>query len=546
MIGKMLGVQTSRVSSIAILLAASFFLSRILGVWRDRLLAGRFGAGSDLDIYFAAFRIPDFIYAVFIAGGLTAVFLPIFSEYFRKDEKEAWRITSSLFYLVSLGMLILSVILIIAMPFLVGLITPGFSPEMRKELLPLANLMLLSPIILGISGVLSGVIQYFNRFFAYALAPIMYNLGIIGGILFLEPSFGLKGVVWGVVIGTVLHSGIQLYPAFRSGFRLHGVLDLKHPAITQALWLMAPRTLGAAAYNLNITIVTAIASTLSAGSIAIFNFANNLHFFPVTLIGVSLGTAVFPALSRNHAEGDSVSFARNFSSGFRQILFLTMPPILLLFILRFPVIDLLLKTGKFDALSARLTAATLGIFAFGIFSQVFIPYLIRVFFALKDTKMPTVIGIVSVAVNIVLVLLFLGTFSSSNAIRNFFSRFLGLGGIDDIRILALPLSLAVSSFFSFFFLSLALARKAQRLFRREIMEFAKKVFAASLVLIVSTTAFLQISDTFFDRTSFLGLLEETALAALVGGGMYLVTLILLKSSEAQGLIALLKSFFKKT
>lgn len=544
MIEKILGAKTSRISSVAILLAISFFLSRVLGLWRDRLLAGKFGAGTELDIYFAAFRIPDFVYAVFIAGGLTAVFLPIFSEYFRKDEKEAWQITSSLFYLVSLGMLILSVVLMAAMPFLIGVITPGFSFEMRQKLLPLANLMLLSPIILGISGVLSGIIQYFNRFFAYALAPITYNLGIIGGILFLEPHFGLKGIVWGVIIGTVLHSGIQLYPAFRSGFRLHSTLNLKHPAITQALKLMAPRTLGAAAYNLNDTIVTAIASMLSAGSIAIFNFANNLHFFPVTLIGVSLGTAVFPALSRDHAEGDNGSFVNHFSSGFRQILFLAMPSILLLFILRFPIIDLLLKTGKFDLLSAKLTAAALGIFAFGIFSQVFIPYLIRVFFALKDTKTPTLIGIFSVAVNIVLVFLLLKVFSSSNAIKDFFSWLLGLDGVEDIRILALPLSLSLSSSFSFFFLSLALARKAQKLFRMEIIESAKKVFWGSLVLLVSTMLFLQMSDNLFDLTSFLGVLGETMGAVLAGGGMYLLSTILLRSPEARGFVALLKNFFK--
>src|SRR3989338_6811145 len=398
MFSSIFNMRTKTISGAAIVLACSFFLSTVLGVLRDRLLAGRFGAGEELDIYFAAFRIPDFIYAIFIAGGLIAVFLPIFSQYFEKDKEEAWRIASYLFNGIVVLMLFLSVALALFMSPLMKLITPGFAPEMRETAVSLATLMLINPIVLGISAVLSGVLQYFQRFFVYALAPIMYNIGIIFGIVALEPMMGLVGLAWGVLIGVFLHAGIQLYPAFKAGFRWRFSLGFGHPAMRQALVLAAPRALGAAAYNLNLTLVTAIASTLAVGSIGIFNFASNLHLFPVTLIGVSLGTAVFPALSRDHAHGDDEAFVSHFASGFRHIMFFIVPVVLLMFLLRSHIISLLLKTGAFDLLAVRLTGAALGIFSFGLLFQAFIPYLIRTFFALKDTVLPTVSGILSVEI----------------------------------------------------------------------------------------------------------------------------------------------------
>ena len=201
MFSSIFNMRTKTISGAAIVLACSFFLSTVLGVLRDRLLAGRFGAGEELDIYFAPFRIPDFSYAIFIAGGLIAVFLPIFSQYFEKDKEEAWRIASYLFNGIVVLMLFLSVALALFMSPLMKLITPGFTPEMRETAVSLATLMLINPIVLGISAVLSGVLQYFQRFFVYALAPIMYNIGIIFGIVALEPMMGLVGLAGGGLIG---------------------------------------------------------------------------------------------------------------------------------------------------------------------------------------------------------------------------------------------------------------------------------------------------------------------------------------------------------
>ena len=517
-----------------------------MGVLRDRLLAGRFGAGEELDIYFAAFRIPDFIYAIFIAGGLIAVFLPIFSQYFEKDKEEAWRIASYLFNGIVVLMLFLSVALALFMSPLMKLITPGFTPEMRETAVSLATLMLINPIVLGISAVLSGVLQYFQRFFVYALAPIMYNIGIIFGIVALEPMMGLVGLAWGVLIGVFLHAGIQLYPAFKAGFRWRFSLGFGHPAMRQALVLAAPRALGAAAYNLNLTLVTAIASTLAVGSIGIFNFASNLHLFPVTLIGVSLGTAVFPALSRDHAQGDDEAFVSHFASGFRHIMFFIVPVVLLMFLLRSHIISLLLKTGAFDLLAVRLTGAALGIFSFGLLFQAFIPYLIRTFFALKDTVLPTVSGILSVGVNIGLAFLFVKVFSFPNPVHDFALRVLGLGGIGDIRIIALPLALSLSSLFSFFMLIVFLKKRVAAIYPAEITRSLKKMLVAGAFLVFAALLFLQLSPILFRDATFLSVLGEALGVLLFGGIAYLAALVFLKSQEVNALWNALKRIAVRT
>jgi len=533
-------MRTKTISGAAILLACSFFLSTILGILRDRLLAGRFGAGEELDIYFAAFRIPDFIYAIFIAGGLMAVFLPIFSEHFEKDKEEAWRIASYLFNAIFLFMVFLSFVLALFMSPIMKFITPGFTPEMRETAVSLATLMLVSPIVLGISAVFSGVLQYFQRFFVYSIAPIMYNVGIIFGIVVLEPEFGLAGLAFGVLIGVFLHASIQLYSAFKAGFRWHFSLGFWHPALRQALKLAAPRTLGAAAYNLNLTLVTAIASTLAAGSIGIFNFASNLHFFPVTLIGVSLGIAVFPALSKDYAQGEHEAFVSHFASGFRQIMFFIVPTVLLMFLLRFQIIHLLLKTGAFDLHAARLTAAVLGIFSFGLLFQAFLPYLIRTFFALKETVLPTISGILSVGVNVVFALMLVKIFSFQNPAYDFAVRALGLEGIDDIRIIALPLALSFSSMFSFFMLAFFLKKKMAAIYPAEIFKSAQKICVAGAFLLLATFLFLRLSPVFFKEETFSSILGETLGALLVGGTAYIVVMMLLKSQEAGALWHILK------
>ncbi len=276
MIKKFLNSQSKSISSASLILAISSLASAVLGLLRDRLLAGTFGAGSDLDVYYSAFTVPDFIALILIFGAIAAAVIPIFSGYLIKSKDEAWKYFSTLLNVFLGFLIIISVILIIFAPAIISLTAPGFSGHKKYLAVLLMRIMFLSPIILGASNMISGVLQIFHRFLVTALAPLLYNIGIICGIVFFVPRMGLQGLAWGVVFGGVLHLLIQLPALFFSGFKYKASFNYKDAGVVKTIKLMAPRSLGLGAGQLNTIATTAIASTLMAGSIAVFNLANNL------------------------------------------------------------------------------------------------------------------------------------------------------------------------------------------------------------------------------------------------------------------------------
>ncbi len=459
MIPRFLNSHNKIISMSAAVLGLSYFFSAILGLIRDRLLSGYFGAGPELDVYFAAFRIPDFVYNIFILGGLIVAFLPLFSEYFSKDKKECWEITNYVLNALLFFIIAISLILFILTPWLIKWIFPGFGPEHQKLVVPLTRLLFLSPIFFTISNLFSGILQFFNRFFIYSIAPILYNLGIIFGILFLAPYFGIFGVGTGVIIGAFLHLIVQIPSVIKCGFYYKFLFNLKHPVLKRISKLMAPRIFGVAAQQINLIVITGIASLISNGAISIFNFANNLQGLPIGIIGVSFAVAVFPTLSRAWAENQKKEFIKNFFSVFRQVLFLIIPISLVIFIFRQEIVNLILRTGQFGALEARLTAVCLGLFTFSLFAQSLIPLLVRGFFSLQDTKTPTLITFISVVLNIVLAFSFVWLLQFSASFANILLNFFNLGGISNATVIGLVLSFSVSAIFQFILLFIFFKKK---------------------------------------------------------------------------------------
>lgn len=457
-----LNLQTKSITAAAWILVLSALISRFLGLIREGLLAGTFGAGSELDIYFVAFRIPDLIYNVLIAGGIIVAFLPMFSEYFSKDKEQAWQFTNNILNVFLFLIIFLCSAFFIFTPFLIKLIAPGFSAEQLVQAIFLTRLMFLSPILFGLSSIFSGILQHFNRFLIYSLSPIFYNLGIIFGILFLAPGLGILGVVIGVILGAFLHLVIQIPSAFACGFRYKPIFNFKDPGIKKVFILMFPRIFGMAANQINLIIITAIASTLTIGSIAIFNFASNLHYFPVGIVGVSFAIAAFPSFSRYLAKGQKQEFIKNFSSVFKQILYLTIPASILIFILRNQIVEIILKRGKFSPVSAEITAACLGLFCLGIFAYSLIPLIFRAFFALKDTKTPTLIAVSCIVVNIILSFYFVWVLNFPNVFQNFIIQIMALRAIENIQVLGLPLAFSLAGIFQFVLLMIFLDRKFRK------------------------------------------------------------------------------------
>jgi len=542
-----LNSQTKTITFAALLLGFSAVFSRILGLIRNGLLAGYFGTGPEVNIYLAAFRIPDFVYNFLIIGGLSVSFLPIFSEYLSKDKKNAWQMTNYVLNVFLFLLLLSSLILFIFTPLLIKIIVPGFSAEDQGLTVILTRLMFLSPIFFGLSSIFSGILHHFNRFLIYSLAPIFYNLGIIFGILFLYPLFGLLGLAYGVILGAILHWVIQIPSARNCGYRYKLLFSFKYPAIKKIFSLMVPRSFAVAAQQINLIVITAIASTI-AGGIAIFNYANDLYYFPIGIIGIPFALAAFPALSRNWAENKKEKFLENFSSIFRQILFLIIPISLLIFILRAQLVRLILGTlgpGQFSWSDTRLTAACLGIFSIGILASALIPLISRAFFSFQDTKTPTLIAIISVILNVILSFSFVWLLRFPNFLQAFLTDILRLGGIENISVTGLPLAFSLAVIFQLIFLLIFLNKKLEGLKGKEIISSFKKILLISLLMVLITYSGLHLFAKFLDTEKVWQLLTQTILAGLLGIIFYFAIASIFKSPELTTIMSSFKKQFKK-
>lgn len=548
MIKRFFNSQTKTVTFAAGILSISALASRFLGLIRDGLLAGYFGAGTETDIYFAAFRIPDFVYNFIIVGGITIAFLPLFSEYYAKNEKKAWEMTSNLLNVFSFFLVVAGVIFFIFTPWLMKIITPGFSPENLKIVSTLTRLMFLSPIFFGISSIFSGILHYFNRFLVYSIASILYNLGIIFGILFLAPSFGIFGVSLGVVLGAFIYLIIQIPSAIYCGFKYKPIFNLKHPALIETIRLMIPRSFAVGAQQINLVVITAIASTLTAGSIAIFNFANNIYYLPIGIFGISFAIASFPKLSQTWSLNKKEEFFKNFSSVFRQILFLIIPASILILLLRAQLVRVVLGSlgpGKFGWEDTRLTAACLGIFSVSIFASALIPFICRAFFSFKDTKTPTYVSVVGVALNVFLSYYFAQILQLSGSFQSFMVKIFDLEGIKNISVSGLALAFSIAVIFQFVLLLLLFYKKIGDFRIKEIIHSFNKTLIASGFLTIFTYLTLQSVANLVNMRTFIGVLIQGISAGLVGILIYVLIAFLLKSAELEIIkSAILKQFSK--
>lgn len=444
----------------ALVFGISFFISAVLGILRDRLLAKDFGASKELDVYFAAFRIPDLVYSILVVGGLSAVFLPILAEYFKKDKKEGWKLVNIVFNAFLLILIILCAILSILTPWLIKFIAPGFDNYQKSLVIPLTRLMFFSPVLFGLSAIFSSVLHYFDRFIIYSFAPILYNLGIISGIVFFAPHFGIMGLGLGVILGAFLHWIVQIPVVFFCGYRYSLNLDFKYPGLLKIFKFMIWRVSGALVPQINLIVITAIASTLTlVGSITIFNFANNISKFITGIIGVSFATAVFPGLSRFWVNKERDNFLRDFYLSFMQILIIVVPLSILIFILREQIVKIILEGGLFGSDEVKLTSSVLGVFCFSIFAFALVPLLLRTFFALHDVRTPTTIGLVYMVLTIISSFLFVNLLSFDNSFKELVVSLFKLNNDQGVQIIGLSLALSFSGIMYFILLLFFLMRR---------------------------------------------------------------------------------------
>jgi putative peptidoglycan lipid II flippase len=403
-------VNSSRALARAgLIVSGAFLVSRILGWVRLVVFAHVFPAGSDLDVFFAAFRLPDLMFQLVAAGALSSAVIPIVSGLLATDETaRAWRVVSTIANLMLAGLLVLGLVVLVAAPAIIPVITPKFTPDQLNRTIDLTRIMVLSPIFLALGSLVTSVLNARGRFAASAIAPIVYNLAIIGATIGLTSSFGITGLAIGVVAGSLGHLLVQLVPLRSLGFRYDARVELADPEARKALQLMAPRALGLGAGQITFVVVTSIASGLGPAAITAFNYAFTLLQIPIGLIGVPLGIVVLPSLASLAALGDLHEFAALMSRAIRLTIFVMVPVTGIAIVLRQEIVNVLFGYSRFDDAALALIAATLLTFLLGLTAHALIAILARAFYARHDTRTPVAAAILAVVVNSTLAGVFAG------------------------------------------------------------------------------------------------------------------------------------------
>lgn len=408
-VGTLDEVRTGRLVRTTGVVMAAFLLSRTLGLVREIVIGLQFGTSRELDAYLAAFRVPDFIFQLIAGGALASAFIPTFTSYLaRGDERGAWRLASAVFTLLFLILTALSLLAVVFTDPLVRLVVaPGFEPAAQALTVDLMRLMLISTVIFGVSGVAMSILNSYQHFLLPALAPSVYNLAIVGGALLLSARMGIYSLAWGVVVGALGHLLIQIPLLQRKGATYRLSLGRDHPGVREVARLMLPRTVGLMAVQVNFLVNTILASGLAAGSLAALNYAWLLMLLPQGLIAQAVATVAFPTLAELAAREETAKLRQMLSLSLRMIWYLTLPAAVGLFLLREPLIRLLLERGRFDAHSTQQVAWALGFFTLGLLAHATVEITSRGFYALHDTRTPVVVALGAMAVNIVLSILLL-------------------------------------------------------------------------------------------------------------------------------------------
>ena len=522
-----LNVESKTITLSAAILAISSVASGLLGIIRNWILAGRFPA-RELDVYFAAFRIPDFIYQILIFGGVVVAFLPLFSEYYSKNKEDAWRFannTLNAFFLFLIG--ICAVVFLFATQF-TRWIAPGFDATQLAQTAFLTRLMLISPILFGVSSIFSGVLQYFHRFLAYSVAPILYNLGIIAGILLFSSTLGVTSAAVGVIIGALLYLFIQIPPALRCGFCFKPFVNFREVSLKRVFGLMVPRTLGVASDQINQSVATLMASRLATGAITAYNLSGAIETLPVGIIGVSYAMAAFPAFAKAAAVSDTAKLARKFSAVYRQIGFVVIPISFIIFAFRSQIINILYAHGQFTESSALITSAALGVFCLGMYFDAAMPLLFRLFFAYHDTWSPTVSTTVSVVANVALNFAFIGLLRQDQAGGSLVRSWLGVPTSQDVAVLGLVAAYVVANMLQFAILATLLFNK-----RRQVIA-VKEIVLSYLKIVIASVAMFVVLNLIYANihpSSKLMTLAAIGVVSLLGLAVYVAAAAAMGASE---------------
>ncbi|MFW5901884.1 MAG: murein biosynthesis integral membrane protein MurJ [Thermodesulfobacteriota bacterium] len=494
--------------------------SRVLGFLRDMVIAWLFGAGLVSDAFFVAFRIPNLLRRLFAEGSLSIAFVPVFTEYLtHQGRSEAFRMARSTLRVMAVLLVLLTLAGILAAPYLVKVIAPGFTGDKFALTVTLTRIMFPYIFFICLVALAMGILNSLGHFAAPALAPVFLNVAIIGAALLLAPRLEqpVAGLAVGVLAGGFLQMMLQIPFLIKKGFYFWRKAPLFHPGLGRIGRLMGPAVFGAAVYQINMLIGTLLASLLPGGSVSYLYYADRLVQFPLGLFGISMSVAILPSLSRQAAAGQFRELSDTFAYAMQLILFITLPAMTGLIVLREPIVALLFERGQFDAESTRMTAYALVFYSIGLWAFSSVRILVSTFYSLQDTVTPVKMASISIAANIILGILLMGPLSH--------------GG--------LALATSMASVLNFALLAIILRKRLGDLNGKKIIEsIAKSVVCAGImgsVLYGFLTAFPAPPGAPLTR-----LLPVVTGGVISGAGIYAVAAYALRCPELTELFRMLK------
>lgn len=511
----------------AYLLAFFSLLSQVLALVRDHTFAHIFGAGPVLDAYFGAFKIPDLAFAFLTLFVSSYALVPLLSG---RGKEEQGVIVGNVLMTFGVFSIIASGVLWILLPSIAGYLFPGFSPAVLADTIMLSRIMLLQPILLGLSSIATSVIQVLRQFIIYSLAPILYNVGIIIGAVFFYPTMGISGLAWGVVLGAALHLVAQTIPIL--GHARHIVkptLATLRSSIVEVAFPSMPRALALSAQQVLLLVFAGIASLTAAGTVASLSFAFNLQSVPLTVIGISYAAAVFPALAGLIAAKDHEGFIREVWASVRHIIFWTAPAITLIIVLRAHIVRLILGSGAFSWADTRLTAAMLALFALSLVGQSLILIFSRAYYAAQRTRIPIFVNVGGACIAAAGAYLGVIWLQHAETARFFIESLFRVSDVPGTAVLMVPLAYSVALIAAACIFAYRFARDfgtEERTWHTLGTSFAASVIGAGAAYLV-----LQELAPLLPLSTVAGLFIQGVSAGLSGLAIWALTLYLLKSQE---------------
>lgn len=432
---ELLGQKQESIISAAFIMMVLVGLTKIAGFVKIHLFARMFGASRELDVFWAAFTVPDLVFYIIVAGSVNAALIPVFAkklagagEKIAGDAVRISKLFNQIVSLFSLIFMIAGILIFIFAPQLCRVIASGgiggtaldsgsFTHEDISLMIDLMRIMVISPVILGVSSVFTAGIQVNKRFLVPSLAPLFYNLGIIFGALFFAGvlNMGVVGLAWGVVLGSVLHLLVQFPLVRKLGLTCKPSFSFWSKDIINVVKLALPRVLGLIGEQINVLINTIISMGLAEGSLSAYRFGSSIHLLPVQLLGTTISQAALPTMSLEYHEcsdsGKCQSLVHVFTKSLHQILFFILPAVVFIAVLRLPIVRLVLGAGAFDWEDTVVTSWVLALFTFAIVGQSVISLVTRAFYAMQETVLPMFVSFIGLIINIAGSIFFTNFFS---------------------------------------------------------------------------------------------------------------------------------------